>query len=97
MLEKALVAENSGIYSILMELLLDVPIICSSGQFTFAVWQLLRKLAYTGTIIYYSGDIDLEGLGMAQIQFLGMKQHHFQIPKTEVPPSANRLKRLKSF
>lgn len=104
--ETVLVVENSGIYSILVELLPEVPIFCSGGQFTFAVWQLLRKLAATGTLIYYSGDLDPEGLGMAQklkntfgsqLQFLGMEQQHFQIAKTEIPLSASRLKKLKSL
>lgn len=104
--KKVLVVENSGVYSILVELLPEVPILCSSGQFTFAVWQLLRKLALTGTTIYYSGDLDPEGLGMAQklknafgsqLQFLGMEQQYFQIAKTEIPLSASRLKKLKSL
>ncbi|MGC6768958.1 TIGR02679 domain-containing protein [Enterococcus sp. LJL51] len=104
--EKVLVVENSGIYSILVELLPKVPILCSSGHFTFAIWQLLRKLADTGTIIYYSGDLDPEGLGMAQklkntfgsqLQFLGMEQRNFQIAKTKVALSSSRLKKLQAL
>jgi uncharacterized protein (TIGR02679 family) len=104
--EKVLVVENSGIYSILVELLPEVPILCSSGQFTFAIWQLLRKLAATGTVIYYSGDIDLEGLGMAQklknmfasqLKFLGMTQPNFQLAESDIPLSDSRLKKLNNL
>lgn len=104
--EKVLVVENSGIYSILVELLPEVPILCSSGQFTFAIWQLLRKLAATGTVIYYSGDIDPEGLGMAQklkntfgsqLKFLGMNQQNFTLAKSDLTLSNSRLKKLDSL
>ncbi|MGL9970393.1 DUF2399 domain-containing protein [Enterococcus sp. DIV1420a] len=101
--KKVLVVENSGIYSILVALLPKAPILCSSGHFTFAVWQLLRKLASSGAVIYYSGDIDPEGLVMAQklknifasqLNLLGMDQQNFQFAKSSIPLSASRLKKL---
>lgn len=103
---QGLVVENSGIYSILVVLLPKVPIICSSGQFAFAIWQLLRKLVAGGTTIYYSGDLDPEGLGMAQklkntfkdqVQFLGMELGNFHLAKTDTHLSDSRLKKLQSF
>lgn len=64
--DKILVVENSGVYSILLDELPEVPMICSSGQFTYAVWKILRKLTESGIQIYYVGDMDPEGLVMAQ-------------------------------
>lgn len=64
--DKVLVVENSGVYSILLDELPEVPMICSSGQFTYAVWKILRKLTESGAQIYYVGDMDPEGLVMAQ-------------------------------
>lgn len=102
--EKVLVVENSGVYSILVELLPEVPIVCSSGQFTFAIWQLLRKLTAAGTQLYYSGDLDPEGLGMAQklkttfghqLAFIGINRSLFLLGKTEQPLSEVRLKKLR--
>lgn len=101
--DKVVVVENSGVYSILVDLLPEVPIICSSGQFTFAIWQLLRKLVKGGSQLYYSGDLDPEGLGMAQklkdvfgsqIDWIGMDLHNFQLAKSEINLSANRLNKL---
>lgn len=64
--KNVLVIENSGVYSILLELLPGVPMVCSSGQFTYAVWVLLRKLVASDSQLYYCGDLDPEGLLMAQ-------------------------------
>lgn len=99
-----LVVENSGIYSILVELLPEVSIVCSSGQFTFAIWQLLRKLTATGTQLYYSGDLDPEGLGMAQklkkafgkqLRFIGMSLSLLQREETQEDLSEKRIKQLR--
>lgn len=102
--DKVLVVENSGVYSILLELLPDVSIVCSSGQFTFAIWQLLRKLVRTDTQLYYCGDLDPEGLAMAQrlksafgdqIQWICMNLNHFNLAKTTTKLSENRFKQLR--
>lgn len=46
---EVLMIENSGIYSIILDKYPEVPIICTNGQFRYAVWVLLRKLAAAGT------------------------------------------------
>lgn len=103
---KVLIVENSGIYSILVDLLPTVPIICSSGQFNYAVWQLLRKLAASGTELYYSGDMDPEGLLMAQRIFdmfpenahtIAMDLKNYQKVALTNKISEQRLKQLKQI
>lgn len=100
---KVLVVENSGIYSILVDLLSEVPIVCSSGQFTYAIWQLLRKLNRSQTQLYYVGDLDPEGLLMAQrllemfpehMQTIAMNLQTFAKAKTAAVLSPNRLKQM---
>lgn len=41
------------------------PMICTSGQLREASWQLLDLLAASGCAMYYAGDFDPEGLGIA--------------------------------
>lgn len=73
------VIENSGVYSALLDLYRDYceeqglqemipnpPLLCTHGQFKLASLLLLDKLAASGTLIYYSGDFDPEGLSMAE-------------------------------
>lgn len=101
--KKVLIIENSGVYSLLLERFPELPMICSSGQFRYAVWVLLRKLVKSGTHLYYSGDIDPEGLDMAQnlinhlqvpIDWLGMNESDFQTKQTMIELSESRLKKL---
>jgi uncharacterized protein (TIGR02679 family) len=74
----AYVVENPGVYSALLDLYRDFceeqglmeipnpPLVCTHGQFKLASLLLLDKLATSGTLIYYSGDFDPEGLSMAE-------------------------------
>lgn len=102
--EKVLVVENSGVYSILVDLLPDLPIICSSGQFTYAVWQLLRKLQQSNSQLYYVGDLDPEGLVMAQrllevfpdnVKLIAMNHGNFCLAAQPSEITASRLKQLR--
>lgn len=102
--DKVIIIENSGIYSILIDLFPDIPMICSSGQFTYAVWQLLRKLESSNTQMYYVGDLDPEGLVMAQtllnrfpnhMRMVGMHLHNYQIAAQSSTISDQRLKQLR--
>ena len=104
--DKVLIVENSGIYSILIDQLPNIPMICSSGQFTYAVWRLLRKLPQSNTKMYYVGDLDPEGLGMAQtllnrfpdnMQTVGMNIHNYKIASRPSTLSKQRLKQLRSI
>ncbi|MGX7197532.1 TIGR02679 domain-containing protein [Enterococcus olivae] len=100
---QVLIVENSGVYSILVDLLPDIAIICSSGQFTYAIWTLLRKLSKQ-TKMYYVGDMDPEGLVMAQrlkeafpevLQTIGMTTEIFQKYAQPVNISERRIKQLR--
>lgn len=68
--DRVYVVENPSVFSTLLETYSELygtapPLICSSGQFRLAVWQLLSRLTASGTIVYYSGDFDPEGIMMA--------------------------------
>lgn len=104
--QSVLIIENSAVYSVLLELLPDVAMICSSGQFTYAVWQLLRKLVASGTHLYYSGDLDPEGLLMAQkliemfpkqVSTIGMTLESYQVGKKIEPLLSTQLQQLKKI
>lgn len=60
------VVENSGVCATLLDYQRNAPMICTNGQFTLASWMLIDLLVQDGNVIYYAGDFDPEGLGMAQ-------------------------------
>jgi len=60
------VVENSGVCATLLDFQPDVPIICTNGQFTLAAFMLMDLIVQEGFSLYYAGDFDPEGLGMAQ-------------------------------
>lgn len=59
------VVENSSVASTLMDAHPTAPIICTHGQLRMASWRLLDLLP-ASVMIYYSGDVDPEGLQIAQ-------------------------------
>lgn len=60
------VLENSGVCSAIMDQVPDAPIVCTHGQFKAASWLFFDRLVDSGCRIYYAGDLDPEGLLMAQ-------------------------------
>ena len=62
------VVENSGVFSSLLDLLgnVTVPIVCTHGNFKTSGLMLLERLIEVGAIIYYSGDIDANGVLFAE-------------------------------
>lgn len=64
----AYVVENEMVFSYLVKCLKDtnVTILCTSGQLSGAAQRLIRMLCEHGTEIYYSGDMDPEGIGIAE-------------------------------
>ena len=95
--------ENSGIYSILLESFPNLAIICTNGQFRYSVWVLIRKLVASNTLIYYAGDLDVEGILMADrlilsfpndVQLLCMDNNYFEIAKMKDSISETRIKKL---
>jgi uncharacterized protein (TIGR02679 family) len=59
------VVENSSVASTLMDLAPYAPIICTHGQVRIAGWRLIELLVLSGVTIYYSGDLDPEGMLIA--------------------------------
>ena len=109
------VVENSGVYSALLDLCRDFceeqglkdipnpPLVCTHGQFKLASLLLLDKLAASGTLIYYSGDFDPEGLSMAErllLRYPGQaKAWHYtledyRLSRSDQVLSPQRLKQL---
>ncbi len=58
------VVENPTVFARLVES--DISVICGNGQPNQAVLQLLDRIAQGNATIYYNGDYDPEGLGIAQ-------------------------------
>lgn len=61
------IVENEMVFSYLLEHVKKLPIaiMCTSGQLRAAALELLELLVHKGTCIYYSGDIDPDGLLIA--------------------------------
>ena len=96
--------ENSGVYSILLDAFPDCPMVCTNGQFRYAVWLLLERIPDEGITLYYSGDFDPEGLLMAdtlkrrygeKLQLIGMTTDHYLASKPTTEIDDKRLQKLK--
>ncbi|RBP00211.1 TIGR02679 family protein [Rossellomorea aquimaris] len=59
------VLENSSVASTLMDMVPHAPIICTHGQLRIAGWRLIELLSASGITINYSGDLDPEGMLIA--------------------------------
>ncbi len=59
--------ENQMVFSHMCESLAGMPVamICTSGQMKTASLMLIDLLCKEGCVLYYSGDIDPEGIGIA--------------------------------
>ncbi|MDT8860534.1 TIGR02679 domain-containing protein [Alkalihalobacillus sp. MEB130] len=65
--KKVFVLENSGVYSSILDKIDGVyPIVCTHGNFKLSGMLLLDKLIKSGAEIYYSGDIDVNGIAIAK-------------------------------
>ncbi|MHC5268410.1 DUF2399 domain-containing protein [Enterococcus sp. LJL98] len=63
---KIFVVENDGVFQILTEMFPTLPFLSTSGQPNYTVLKIIEKLVVSGTMIYYSSDLDPNGLSMAQ-------------------------------
>ncbi|MDD4088798.1 MAG: TIGR02679 domain-containing protein [Tissierellia bacterium] len=65
--KKVFIFENQAVFSHMCEVLKDLPVslMCTSGQLKTAALIVIDMLCASGCILYYSGDIDPEGLGIA--------------------------------
>jgi uncharacterized protein (TIGR02679 family) len=59
------IVENSSVASMIMETLPYAPILCTHGQFRLASWRLIELLSESKCKLYYSGDLDPEGIMIA--------------------------------
>jgi len=66
--DRAYVVENEMVFSYLEKQFQEMPvtILCTSGQLSCAAQRLIKMLCESGTEVYYSGDMDPEGLGIAE-------------------------------
>lgn len=96
--------ENSGVYSILLDAYPAVPMVCTNGQFRYAVWLLLERISDEGITLYYSGDFDPEGVQMAdtlkrryadKVRFLGMSIENYRLSQPAAAIDDKRLQKLK--
>ncbi|MFS0777091.1 TIGR02679 family protein [Neobacillus sp. 3P2-tot-E-2] len=62
---KVWIVENSSVCSTIMDAVPDAPVICTHGQLRVAGWLLLDKLVESDCTLYYSGDLDPEGIVIA--------------------------------
>lgn len=94
------VVENSSVASTLMDADSAAPIICTHGQLRLAGWRLLDLLP-ADTAIYYSGDMDPEGLLIAQriaerygvrVKFWQMNEANYDACKSEMVASERLMK-----
>ena len=63
---KVWILENSSVCSTIVDEVPEAPVICTHGQFRTASWIVLDLLVESGCQLYYSSDLDPEGLSMAQ-------------------------------
>lgn len=96
--------ENSGVYSILLDAFPAVPMVCTNGQFRYAVWLLLERISNEAITLYYSGDFDPEGVQMAdtlkrrytdKVQLLGMSTENYHLSQPVTVIDEKRLQKLK--
>lgn len=65
---KVYVVENEMVFLYLVDNVKhnNVTLLCTSGQPRVAAFQLLTHFIRNGTVIYYSGDLDPEGMDIAE-------------------------------
>lgn len=83
------IVENKMVFSYLMEQVQGkyVSLLCTSGQPRYAALKLISLIVQSGIPIYYSGDLDPDGIGIAdrlwqrfgnRIQFFGMSPEDYR-------------------
>ena len=103
--QKCLVVENPAVFTALIanEKIKDFSIVCTYGQVKLAGILLLDHLVKSGTTLYYSGDIDPEGMLIADklksrfmenINFIGFDRKTYENNKSTVKISDIRMKKL---
>ena len=107
-IKKCLIVENPGVFANIIqdEELKEIPMVCTYGQVKLAGIILLRKLVEEGVELYYSGDIDPEGMQIAdklkkrfgnKLTLIGFDEETYKKNKSNVSLSEIRLKKLDSL
>jgi uncharacterized protein (TIGR02679 family) len=101
------IVENPSVYAVLCGRADDnAAYMCMNGQPRLSGLIILELLAQSGTTVYYSGDLDPEGLLIAQklssyyqgsFHYLYMTEEDYEISRSEEQVSPKRLKMLDSI
>lgn len=102
---RCFVVENPGVFTSIIQdkKLKEVSIICTYGQVKLAGIILLNKLVKSGIHLYYSGDIDPEGMQIADklkkrfgnnLTLIGFDEKTYIENKSNVVVSETRIKKL---
>ena len=105
---KCLIVENPGVFANIIQddNLKTIPIVCTYGQVKLAGLILLSKLVEAGIQLYYSGDIDPEGMQIADklkerfknnLILVGFDEKTYNKNKSNVKLSDIRLKKLEGL
>ena len=100
--------ENPGVFSNILqdEKLKDIPIVCTYGQVKLSGIVLLEKLVKSNVKLFYSGDIDPEGMQIADklkqrfkenISLIGFEKETYLKNMSNVNLIDTRLKKLDSL
>lgn len=102
------IVENEMVFLYLAEHMKDreCALLCTSGQLRVAAFQLISLLIENNTVIYYSGDLDPEGMGIAdrlwqkygdviQMWRMSSKDYFYSISDEEL--SEQRLAKLENL
>ena len=106
---KVLILENPNVYISIKEYIdlhnIELSLICTSGQLNQSAYIFLDKLEVSEVEVYYSGDIDPEGLLIAQaikkrfsyIKLIAFDLDIYNKYKSKVKISQTSLKKLKNI
>lgn len=103
--DKVVVVENPAVFMAIGEKCKrkDFPVVCTYGQVKLSGLMLLDMLVEQKYTIYYSGDIDPEGIGIADklksrykenLHFFGFDVDTYKKNLSDVEISISRLKKL---
>ncbi|WP_407271611.1 TIGR02679 family protein [Radiobacillus sp. PE A8.2] len=104
--QKVWIVENSGVYSSILDEVPHAPLVCTHGQFKLAALMLMDMLVKENCYLYYAGDLDPEGLGMAarllqrypdHVKLWHMDVAAYHTTKADVTLSQERLNKLASI
>ena len=105
---RVLVTENSAVFMEIVEKCKrkDFPLVCTYGQVKLAGIILLDLLVHAGYILYYSGDLDPEGIQIADklkqrygesLEFIGFDVKTYLRNISSMQVNETRIHKLKNI